>query len=70
MNVTSGRNVLMLRKDDDERYVFVYDDDSDIELLKQFAHMADDRELSFNWSDAATLSIRMRELKQARIEAQ
>jgi hypothetical protein len=58
-------NVLALIKGN-ERYVFVYDDDSRQPLLDAFRAHAADPELSFNWFDAAVLTEKARE--QARLE--
>jgi hypothetical protein len=47
-------NVLALVKGQ-ERYIFLYDDQS-LEILKQFlGKFASDSELSFNWKDAEAL---------------
>jgi hypothetical protein len=48
-------NVLALIKGN-ERYVFVYDDDSRAALLEAFRLQAADPELSLNWYDAAVLT--------------
>ncbi len=53
-------NVLALIKGG-ERYVFVYDDDSRIELIDSFRDQAADPRLSFNWFDAAVLTEKVRE---------
>jgi hypothetical protein len=45
---------------DGERYVFVWDDASADELLRQFGRLAADETLSFTWYDAAVLSQRVR----------
>jgi hypothetical protein len=49
-----------------ERYVFVYDDESRQPLLDAFRADASNPELSFNWFDAAVLTEKARE--QARLE--
>jgi hypothetical protein len=59
----NGMNVLALVKDS-ERYVFLYDDDSDAALLQQLGRFASDSELSFTWYDAAILSQKVRRLKR------
>jgi hypothetical protein len=48
-------NVLALIKGD-ERYVYVYDDDSRADLLAEFNAQAADPQLSLNWFDAAILT--------------
>lgn len=53
-------NVLALIKAD-ERYVFVYDDDSRHELVDAFRQWAADPALSFNWFDAAVLTEKARQ---------
>lgn len=58
-----GINVLALVKDS-ERYVFLYDDESDASLLQQLGRFASDQELSFTWYDAAILSQKVRRLKR------
>jgi len=55
--------VLALVKDDGQRYVFLYDDDSAEELLRTFGRYASDTGLSFSWYDAAVLSQKLRELR-------
>ena len=58
-----GMNVLALVKDS-ERYVFLYDDESDADLLQQMGRYASDKELSFTWYDAAVLSQKVRRLRR------
>ena len=60
-----GVNVLALVKDD-ERYIFLYDDESPQALLQQIGRFAADPELSFSWYDAAVLSQKVRRLNQQR----
>ena len=48
-------NVLALIKGE-ERYVYVYDDDSRAPLLETFRTQADDPNLSLNWFDVEVLS--------------
>jgi hypothetical protein len=48
-------NVLALIKDD-ERYVYVYDDESRETLLQFLRDQAEDTHLSLNWFDAAVLT--------------
>lgn len=53
-------NVLALIKGN-ERYVFVFDDDSRHELLDAFRDQAANPNLSFTWFDAALLTDKARE---------
>jgi hypothetical protein len=48
-------NVLALLKGE-ERYIYVYDDDSRSPLLEAFRAQAADPELSLNWFDVAVLT--------------
>jgi hypothetical protein len=57
-------NVLALIKGE-ERYVFVYDDDSRQPLLDAFEASAADPELAFTWYDAAILTEKAREQARA-----
>ena len=59
-------NVLALIKGN-ERYVFVYDDDSRRPLIDAFRDQAANPKLSFSWFDAAVLTEKARE--QAGIHA-
>jgi hypothetical protein len=63
----NGMNVLALVKDS-ERYVFLYDDDSDASLLQQLGQFASDPDLSFTWYDAAILSQKVRRLKRQAVQ--
>ncbi len=63
----NGMNVLALVKDS-ERYVFLYDDESDAALLQQLGQFASDTELSFTWYDAAILSQKVRRLKRKALQ--
>ena len=58
-----GINVLALLKGT-ERFVFLYDDESADQLLQTFGKYAADPELNFSWYDAATLSQRVRKLRE------
>lgn len=58
-----GVNVLALVKED-ERYVFLYDDESAATLLQTFGRYAADKEMSFSWYDAAVLSQKVRRLQR------
>jgi hypothetical protein len=53
-------NVLALLKGE-ERYVFVYDDDSQPQLLDAFRDQAADPRLSLSWFDAGVLMRKARE---------
>ena len=59
------RNVLALVKDD-QSFLYLYDDDdmSRAALLLTFLEQVADREMTFEWYDAATLSQRVRLLKE------
>lgn len=63
----SAYNVLALVKGN-EKYVYVYDDDSRASLIDAFRDQAADPRLSFTWFDAAVLTEKARE--QARETAQ
>jgi hypothetical protein len=52
-------NVLALVKGQ-ERYVFLYDDESRAESLRTLGRYASNPELSFTWYDAAVLSQKVR----------
>ncbi len=57
-------NVLALVKGN-ERYVFVYDDESRQPLIDAFRNQAADPRLSFTWFDAAVLTEKAREQAKA-----
>ena len=57
-------NVLALVKGN-ERYVYVYDDDSQRPLIDAFRDQAADPRLSFSWFDAAVLTEKAREQARA-----
>jgi hypothetical protein len=61
----SDLNVIALVKDD-ERYIFVYDDDQRAETLKTLGRFACNKELSFTFYDAAVMSQRIREASEAK----
>ena len=52
-------NVLMLKKNED-RYLFLFDDDNEVAVMRTFGRFAADKELSFSWYDAARLSKEVR----------
>ncbi len=56
-------NVLALVKEN-QRYVFLFDESSYDELLRQLGEAASDEELNFSWYDAAVLSQRVREMRE------
>jgi len=60
--VTRELNVLALFKGE-ERYIFVYDEESRESLIEDIRHKAADPTIPINWFDAAVLTerIRMRE---------
>jgi hypothetical protein len=49
----------------EERYVFMFDEDSRSETLRTLGRYASDPELSFSWYDAAILSQKIRKLSVA-----
>jgi hypothetical protein len=57
--VTQELNVLALIKGD-ERFIFVYDDESQDALIDDIRHKAADPAVSLNWFDAAVLTERVR----------
>ena len=57
--MTQERNVLALIKGD-ERFIFVYDDDSHDALIDDIRHKAADPAVALNWFDAAVLTERVR----------
>ena len=57
--MTRELNVLALIKGD-ERYIFVYDDDSRDELIDDIRDKATDPAVPINWFDAAVLTQRVR----------
>lgn len=57
-----GINVLALVRGE-ERYVFLYDDESADQLLRTLGDYAADPDLSFSWYDAAVMSQRIAKLR-------
>lgn len=57
--VTRELNVLALFKGD-ERFIFVYDDESREALIDEVRHQAAAPEVALNWFDAAVLTERIR----------
>jgi hypothetical protein len=60
-------NVLALVKGQ-ERYIFVYDDDSRPNLIDAFRDQAADPDLSLNWFDAMVLTNKAREQQETPAE--
>ena len=60
-------NLLILEKTD-ERYVFLYDDESYVETIRTFFRFAKNSELSFNWYDVVRLSSEMKKQKESRFK--
>jgi hypothetical protein len=60
LDVTTEINVLALVKGN-ERYVFLFDDDNRVEMLRQFGRFAANPDLSFTWYDAAVMSQKVRQ---------
>ena len=58
--VSQDINVLALVKGN-ERYIFLFDDDSRAEALRTLGRYASNPELSFTWYDAAVLSQKIRQ---------
>lgn len=54
-------NVLAMIKGE-ERYIFVYNDQNRVEMLRTLGRYAADPELSFTWFDAAVMSKKVREM--------
>lgn len=57
--MTQELNVLALVKGD-ERFIFVYDDDSKAELIDDIRDKAADPAVALNWFDASVLTERVR----------
>ena len=57
--MTRELNVLALFKGE-ERYIFVYDEESCDALIDEIRHKAADPTISINWFDAAVLTERIR----------
>jgi hypothetical protein len=57
--VSRELNVLALFKGE-ERFIFVYDDDSQEALIDDLRHKAANPRVSLNWFDAAVLTERVR----------
>lgn len=61
-------NVLALVKGE-ERYIFLYDDESRAETLRTLGRYASNPELSFTWYDAAVLSQKIRQETPSKSES-
>ena len=66
--MTTEINVLALVKGN-ERYVFLFDDQNRVEMLRQLGRFAANPELSFTWYDAAVMSQKIRETALAQEQA-
>ncbi len=53
----------------EERYVFMFDDNSRAETLRTLGRYASDPELSFSWYDAAVLSQKIRQTQKSTSQA-
>ena len=62
--MTQELNVLALIKGD-ERFIFVYDDESRSALIDELRHKAADPAVALNWFDAAVLTERVRNPAEA-----
>ncbi len=51
----------------EERYVFMFDDDSRAETLRMLGRYASNPELSFTWYDAAVLSQKIRQTEPSSV---
>lgn len=63
--MSRATNVVALFKDED-RYIFLFDDENPSALLKVFGEFAANKELNFSWYDAAVLSQKVRRLQRER----
>ena len=54
-------NVLAMVKGE-ERYIFLYNDENRVEMLRTLGRYAADPQLSFSWYDAAVMSKKVREI--------
>ncbi len=58
-----GVNVVALVKGN-ERYIFLFDNESEESMLRTLGRFASDSELSFTWYDAAVLSQKVRRIAE------
>jgi hypothetical protein len=63
-SVTRELNVLALFKGE-ERYIFVYDEESSEALIDDIRHKAADPSIPINWFDAAVLTERIRNREES-----
>lgn len=49
---------------ENERYIFLFDSESEAEMLRTLGRFAGNEELSFTWYDAAVLSQKVRRLSE------
>lgn len=54
-------NVLAMIKGE-ERYIFLYNDENRVEMLRTLGRYAADPQLTFSWYDAAVMSKKVREI--------
>lgn len=59
---TDGDVCILCLAKGDERFVFIYDDETQSAALRTIGRFAANPELSFTWHDAATLSQKVRKL--------
>lgn len=62
--MTRELNVLALFKGE-ERYIFVYDEESRESLIEDIRHKAADPTIPINWFDAAVLTERIRKREES-----
>ncbi len=62
--VSGDINVLALAKGE-ERYLFLFNDDSRAETLRMLGRYASNPELSFSWYDAAVMSQKIRATRKS-----
>lgn len=62
--VSNDINILALAKGE-ERYIFLYNDESRNETLRTLGRYASNSELSFSWYDAAVMSQKVRKNKNS-----
>lgn len=65
--MSSDLNILALIKGE-ERYIFVYDDDSRIQLIDTVRDYAADPNVNLSWFDAIVLTNKAREQQEESIE--
>jgi len=60
ISMSATINALALVKKN-ERYIFLYDDENRVEIMRRMGQFASDPDLSFNWYDAAILTQKVRQ---------